>query len=73
MVSFKIIAAYALAMVSTVAAQTPIPFIARNEVPFDFSITHTNMSTEWNQQEWELATYDFVPHRYQARMSLANG
>lgn len=40
---------------------------------YDFSITHTNMSTEWNQAEWELATYDLVPHLYQSRMSLANG
>lgn len=73
MVSFGRIAGWALVMVSFVAGQNEVPFAERNQVPLDFSITHTNMSTEWNQQEWELATYDFAPHRYQARMSLANG
>lgn len=73
MVRFSSIAACALATVSFVVGQNEVPFVERNAVPLDFSITHTNVSTEWNQREWELATYDFAPHRYQARMSLANG
>lgn len=47
--------------------------LAQDQVPYDFSITHTNMSSEWNQDDWSLTTYDFIPLHYQSRMSLANG
>lgn len=47
--------------------------LGQNQVPYDFSITHTNMTSMWNQADWTLTTTDFVPLNYQSRMSLANG
>ncbi|KAE9378090.1 carbohydrate-binding module family 32 protein [Stipitochalara longipes BDJ] len=46
--------------------------VGRAHAQTDFSVT-TVENYGWNQTEWSLATTQFIPGQYQARMSLANG
>lgn len=39
----------------------------------DFSVTNTDIRSEWNQTDWSLTTPDCIPGLYQSRISLANG
>jgi hypothetical protein len=57
---------------STTAGLFALAKLANGQAQPEFSVTDVD-NFAWNQSEWSLTGTNFIPNRWQARLSLANG